>query len=365
MSSNESPNDSGIGPQGRGKKGQMLNIVRLLSWGALTGGAILLGAAGWQTSALAASDYTTDTYAADGEALALPEGTILAFEYAGFRHADEYIQNSNNVFGKLEGLPRNIPAGVGAFTDILRVAYFSRLWDHPLVFEAAATFVSVTEADLAGAPVTVNDGVRDAVLFLNYGAISEPKNERYLALSNYSFIPAGNYDKFKVLNTSTPNQYTDIPEIIYAEGLSKFGAQNFWFDFIGTIAIHSDGDSPFAAAPGVQFNKLTQDNSYDVKAYLRYVFAQSFWIAAGIEKSWGGNQIASGGALGATFGPTSFGEDNYLKGHLQGSIPITSDFHVAVDLTHDFEREGGQREDFTTEIRLVKVFLPETTKSLK
>ena len=67
----------------------------------------------------------------------------------------------------------------------------------------------------------------------------------------------------------------------------------------------------------------------------------------------------SGGLLGAKFGPTSLGLDDFLKGHLQAQYPFTKDFFLAFDLTHDFERQGGAREDFTAELRIAKLFLPE------
>jgi len=259
-----------------------------------------------------------------------------------------------------------MPSNVNLFTEIARFAYLTSLFDHPLALEAAIPYVDVADAKLGTvSPVTVNDGVLDAYLFFDYGLIVEPKNERYLAFSNYFIVPTGNYDKFKIVNVSTPDQFTDVPQIGYIEGLTKFGLKNFWFDFVANASIHSDGNSPVAVAPGVQFDKLTQDNTYNVKAFLRYVFAKSTWIGLGIEKSWGGNQIASGGLLGLPpssggLGPTSLGEDDFLKGHLQASYPLTPDFHLAIDITHDFEREGGLKEQFTAELRFIKFFLPAT-----
>jgi hypothetical protein len=52
------------------------------------------------------------------------------------------------------------------------------------------------------------------------------------------------------------------------------------------------------------------------------------------------------------------GKDDFTKGHLQASYPIGPDFHIAADLTHDFQREGGLKEDYTAELRLTKIFLP-------
>ena len=135
---------------------------------------------------------------------------------------------------------------------------------------------------------------------------------------------------------------------------------------IANASLHTDGNSPLALAPNAQFDNLSQGNSYDIKAFLRYEFAPATHIAVGIEKSWGGDQVASGGALRLYFGgPTSLGKDDFLKGHLQFSFPLAADFHVASDLTHDFEREGGFKEDFTAEVRLTKLFLPTAPLPMK
>jgi len=286
---------------------------------------------------------------------------MIAVNYVGVRQADQYIQNSNNIFGKAFGQPSVMTSDVELFTEMARFVYLTKLFDHPLALEAAIPYVRVGgDPQLGTVPdVTVNDGVRDAYLFFDYGLVVEPKNERIIAFTNYFVIPTGNYDKYKIINVSTPNQFVDIPQLAISEGLAKYGIPKFWIDIYANTSIHSDGNSPVASAPGVQFDKLTQDNSYNLEAFLRYQFSSTGFVAIGIEKSWGGNQVATGGLLGnVVLGPTSLGEDDFLKGHFQAQYPITPDFLMAVDLTHDFDRVGGLKEDFTAELRLVKLFLP-------
>ena len=331
-----------------------------MRWRTLAASFALLGClTGWQAPVIAGSDSSADTWAGDYLLLGLPQGTILAINYTGIRNSDSYIQNPNNIFGKAFGQPQNMNSSVSLFTDIARFLYITSLFDHPLALEAAIPYVDVAGgAQLGTVPVTTNDGFRDAYLFFDYGLIVEPKNERYLAFTNYFVIPTGNYNKFKVVNVSTPDQFTDVPQIALNEGLGKYGLQKFWFDIYANTSLHSDGGSPVASLPGLQFDKLTQENSYNLEAFLRYSFDNTTFIALGIEKSWGGNRIASGGVLGAFYGPTSLGEDDFLKGHFQAQWPVSQDFLMGIDITHDFEREGGLREDFTAELRLVKLFLP-------
>lgn len=327
------------------------------------GAALLSGVAFVQSPALAGSDNSFNSWAGDYQALALPAGTLLVLDYMGMDHANTYVQNSNNLFGK-KGLPETFGTNVGVLTDITRLTYFTTLFGHPLVLEGALTGADVVNANIDGNPVSSKSGIGDTVLWATYGLVVEPKNERYLGVTGIVYLPTGVYDKNAAINPFTSGQYTYVPQIGFTEGLSKYGLHNFWFDFIGNASIHTDGTAPLAANLGFplgvqQFDKLTQDTSYDVKAFLRYDFGQAVWLAVGVEKSWGGNQIASGGVLGnpLVLGPTSLGTDDYLKGHVQFSMPITRDIHVALDLKHDFEVSGGLKEDFGSEFRLTKFFL--------
>ena len=330
-------------------------------------GAAIIGSFLWQGQAYAGSDNSNDAWAGDVTLFALPPGTVIASEYLGYRQGDEYITTKNNVFATLTGGQHIIPSTVEIYTSISRLTYITSLLGQPLAFSAAATFAKADALNIGNFPApvgglgpqTIGPSFADPSAYISYGLIVDPRRERFLAFTNFFYFPAGNYDKFKQFNFSTADQYTWVPQITYAEGLSKFGMKGLWFDLIANMSVHSDGKDPFALAPGVQFDKVTQDNTYDVKAFLRYNFNQLGHIAVGIEKSWGGDQVYSGGVLQTIFGgPQSFGMEDYLKGHLQVALPLSRDFQIAADITHDFEREGGIREDFTAELRLSKLFTP-------
>src|SRR5262249_38499366 len=183
-------------------------------------------------------------------------------------------------------------------------------------------------------------------------------------------LPLARYDNTKSINVGTAHQFTYVPQIGYSEGLGKFwpGMKGWWFDLVANASIHTDGKDPIftALAPGVAatFNTLTQSTSYDVKAFLRYTPGPHQFFALGIEKSWGGEQIATNGAITvagvpvAPLLPVSLSKDDYLRGHLQFGFPLAQDFAVAADLHHDFARVGGFKDDFGAEIRVTKFFFP-------
>jgi hypothetical protein len=109
-----------------------------------------------------------------------------------------------------------------------------------------------------------------------------------------------------------------------------------------------------------------QGISYDVRAFLRYnPLPTLFFVAVGIEKSWGGEQIAANGKFAVTGLPIvapqpnlSLSRDDFFRGHFQFQVPITKEFAIAGDVFHDFARLGGFREDIGAEVRLTRIFFP-------
>ena len=160
-------------------------------------------------------------------------------------------------------------------------------------------------------------------------------------------------------NVSTAQQFTDVPQIGYTEGLKKLSPawSGFYFDLVANASFHTNGRNPVtvvnpaaAPLPGVlTYGTLVQGISYDFRAYLRYSPQPTlFFLAFGIEKSWGGEQIATNGRFAVSGLPIvvpqanlSLSRDDFLRGHFQFQIPITPEFAVAGDVFHDFERVAG------------------------
>jgi hypothetical protein len=326
-----------------------------------------------EAPASAGSDFDTFVFPADYAGLGLPSGTLVLSQYLGHTRSDAFDAPSDNILAKLNGGAKSFPATFPVFFEISRLDYITRLWDHPFVIEAAVATTAIGSTSIGNSPIltptglgpqTVNDGIFDPVIFFTYGLIADAKEERFLGFSTYFWIPSGNYDKFKQINVATPNQFTATPQFGYSEGLGKYtqSLKDFWFDLIANVSVHTDGSAPFATVVNgvpVQFDKLTQDPTFDLKFWFRYNFMQSGTLAVGLEKVWGGKQTMSGGVLGAELGPTALLEDNFLRGHLAAVVPLSKDFTFSAEITHDFERQGFFREDFGVQIRLLKLFFSE------
>ncbi|MBO0757084.1 MAG: hypothetical protein J2P54_14580 [Bradyrhizobiaceae bacterium] len=321
---------------------------------------------GWQAPAIAGSDNSSDTYAGDYQGGSLPTGTFLALQYAGFAHSDAFIEPSGTQ------VPNSHANILEEFT---RFAYFAQLGGHPFVIEAEIPAATLTDVDVPGTNNSVKGGLTDPVFHLTYFFISDAHTQRWLGFTNYFYFPLGQYDNTKTFNVATAHQFTDVPQIGYTEGLAKFSPnlKGFFFDFVANASFHTDGHDPInfanAAGPGtvVTFDTLTQSTSYDVKAFLRYDPMPLGFVALGIEKSWGGEQTATGGKINGVIPlpDNLLSKDDYLRGHLQFQFPLAKDFAIGGDIFHDFDRVGGFREDIGAEIRLTKFFFPEPPSASK
>lgn len=335
----------------------------------LTATCLLVGGIfSWQAPAIAGSDNSSDTYAGDYTGGSLPTGTFIALQYAGFAHSNAFVDTSGNQV-------TNSHANV--WEEFTRFSYFTQLGGHPFVIEAEVPFATLTNASIPGFPNNeVAGGFADPVVHLTYFLISDAQTQRWLGLTNYLYIPYGSYDNTKLINVAAPHQFTDVPQIGYTEGLGKFSPslKGFFFDLIANASFHTDGDSPlnFANTPSLlgpgtlTYDKVTQNTSYDIKAFLRYEPMTFAFIALGIEKSWGGEQTfvngrftVPGTPIVIPQNPLAVSEDDYLRGHLQFQFPLARDFAVAADVFHDFTRIGGFKEDIGAEIRVTKFFFPQ------
>src|SRR5262249_31409212 len=249
------------------------------------------GTVSWHPPAIAGSDNSSDTYAGDYTGGSLPTGTFIALQYAGFAHSNAFIDTAGN---RLPNSHANI------FEEFTRFAYFTQLGGHPFVIEAEVPFATLTDVNLPGTNNSVASGLTDPVVHMTYFLISDAQTQRWLGLTDYLYMPFGNYDNTKAINVATAHQFTDVPQIGYTEGLGKFSPalKGFFFDLIANASIHSDGNgpinfgpisipTPFGVFPGfLTYDKLTQSTSYDVKAFLRYEPKTFQFVAIGIEKSW-------------------------------------------------------------------------------
>ncbi len=338
------------------------------SVGALAGAAVLFGTIiGGNAPALAGSDRSTDTYAGDYEGGSLPTGTFAVLQYLRYSSADAF---SDTTGQQLPNTHANI------LVEFTRLAYLTSLWGHPIAMEGDIPFATLTDVNIPGTNNRVAGGLVDPDLHLTYFITADQNDQRWLGITNFFYLPLGrSFDNQAAVNVSTARQFTDAPQVGYTEGLGKLSPalNGVFFDLISHASFHTGGNSPLmvlnpasAPVPGVvTYDNLIQHPTYNVQAFLRYEPKPLQFVAIGIEKSWGGKQIAINGTFAATGQPITvpladfpLTKDDFLRGHFQFQVPLTQEFAVAGDIFHDFDSVGGLRENIGVEIRVVKLFLP-------
>jgi len=256
------------------------------------------------------------------------------------------------------------------------VTYFTAVANHPFIIEADLPFATLTDVNIPGTNNSVAGGLADPVFHMSYFFISDAKVQRWFGFTDFLWLPLGrNYNSRSPVNVSTPGQLTNTPQFGYTEGLGKISPSlnGLFFDLVANASFHTNGHNPLevvnppgAPFPGLlTFDGLTQKPSYDVKAFLRYNPSTFLFAAFGIEKSWGGEQIATNGTFVPTGLPVgiaqpnmSIGQDDFLRGHFQFQVPLAKDFTIAGDVFHDFRATGGFKENIGVEVRLAKFFFP-------
>jgi hypothetical protein len=339
------------------------------SWSvALTGVAgMLVAVLGGNTSAIAGSDNAPRTYAGDYQGGSLPIGTAIVSQYLSFAQSDAFVDPTGHT------LP---DSHANTWIEFTRVTYFAELANRPFVIEADLPFATLTDVNIPGTNNAVAGGLADPVVHFTYFLITDAKVQRWFGLTSFFWLPAGrSFDNQAVVNVSTPGQFTVTPQFGYTEGLGKLspGLNGLFFDLIANASFHTDGGSPLEAVnpasaplPGIlTYDTLTQRPSYDVKAFVRYNPSTFLYAAIGIEKSWGGEQIATNGRflvaglpVGIPQPDLSISKDDFLRGHFQFQVPVSQDFTIAGDVFHDFQATGGFRQNIGVEIRLAKLFYP-------
>jgi hypothetical protein len=345
-----------------------MRCTRRNAGGLLNVAALMVGVVGGPNPANAASDNSTDTYAGDYASASLPSGTFIALQYLGYFRGDAFVDSAGH---ELPNSRANI------FEEFTRFTYLGEIDGHKWAVGVEVPAATVTDLNIPGTNSLVAGGFTDPVVDLSYFFVADPRSERWLGITNHLYLPSGRkYDSQKAINVSTAHQLTDVPQIGYSEGLKKISPawSGFYVDLVANASFHTNGRNPVtivnplsAPLPGVlTYDTLSQGISYDFRVYFRYSpLPTLFFLAVGVEKSWGGEQIATNGRFAVSGLPIvvpqanlSLSRDDFFRGHFQFQIPVVQEFAIAGDVFHDFERVGGFRQNIGAEIRLARFFFP-------
>lgn len=262
--------------------------------------------------------------------LPAPAGTNLLVFYSQYATRSEYVSTSGQTFSNNTGLD--------SYVDILRYVHYMDIGGILIAPQVLLPAGTLYNGRIAGTDLNAAAGLGDPILATTVWVVNNKATETYVGLMPYLFLPLGQYSSGEALNLGENRWKLDLQAGWY-QGLG----QGFALQLTGDVIWYGDNTS---AGNGIQ--TLSQDNTYQVQAWLSYGFAETWRAAVGYSRFWGGTEYLGGVATGNAT------ERDQVR--LELSKFITPTFQVLGLVQRDFNTSGGFPEDFRGTVRLLQVF---------
>ncbi|MBP0579826.1 transporter [Labrys sp. LIt4] len=264
-----------------------------------------------------------------GDYTALPSGTNLALGYFGF---------TANSRLDIEGIGKIPKSRYQTAVGILRYLHYSDINGMPIAVQAFLPIGGFTQHQIGGVDARSKSGIGDLTLgftvFPLHGA--DQPGGTTVGLTAYVSAPTGNYSARAPFNIGTGTWYF-TPQLGVIQNLGK----GFFIDAAADVALYIDHTEY-----GL---KRSQDPSVQLQAYLRYQLSPATSVSFGYSGHFGGKQSVGGTYTGLK--TDSHGLRAFASHMLTPTWQISG--VVGADITN---AKGGFRNDFTGQIRLMKIF---------
>lgn len=265
-----------------------------------------------------------------GDYTALPSGTTLGVLYFG---------HSGNSDLRVGNVP--VPdSKYDLFTSIPRVLHYSDIAGVPIAVQAFLPFGAFTRHRIGGANALTSDGVGDLTTGFTVFPLSgaDKQGGTTVGLTAYVSAPTGNYSAIRPLNIGS-GTWQFFPQLGVIHNLGN----GFFVDLAADVTFFNE-HREF----GLNYR---QDESFQVQAYLRKNFTPTTFVAGGYSGRFGGKQYVSGIDTGLKT------EVNSLR--VFAGTFVTPTLQISAVGGLDISRpEGGFRNDYSVQIRLLNVFPP-------
>ncbi|MFG1304712.1 transporter [Xanthobacter autotrophicus] len=272
--------------------------------------------------------YATDVNSQDY--VPAPAGTNVFAFYSQYTTSDEYKSTLGHT------ITHN--TGIDVYVNTLRYVHYFEVLGFAGDLQVLVPVGTLYNAKIAGASLDAAAGIGDPILATGLWLLNDPAAGRYFGLVQYLFVPIGQYERGESLNLGENRWKYDLQA-----GLYQDLGNNFAFQVTGDVVWYGANDSA-----GNGWQRLTQDNTYQLQAWLSYAFAPTWSVAAGYSRYWGGDEYLNGVATGNAT------HKDQLR--LELSKFITPTFQVLGLVQRDFNTEGGFPENFRGTVRLLQVF---------
>ncbi|WP_377291798.1 transporter [Rhizobium sp. SG2393] len=292
-----------------GKKGRLASVAAGLALG----------------SALLAAQPAAAIDVSPGDYGVLPAGTNIGLLYYNFGKSDTL-----NVDGVGDIPNSELTTHVG----LLRALHYDEIGGVPVLFHAILPFGKI-DARIGGVDQPIDDGFGDLTLGATVFPIhsSDPTGTT-LGFSTFVTAPTGAYDVNRVsLGSGT---WTFTPQVGLQQGLGN----GFFLDAFADVAIQLDHSE--------SGREISRKPSSEVQAYLRYQFDQKTSVSFGYAGFFGGAGEVNGVKTGLKT------RADQLR--LFANTFVLPDVQLQGMVGTDIGGEGGFKQNFVAQVRLLKLF---------
>lgn len=253
-------------------------------------------------------------------------GTNLLLFYSQYAERSEYVSSS--------GVVTSADTGLASYVNILQYVHYLDVGGFTVAPQVLIPTGTLYDAKLGGVNLGSAAGFSDPIFAMPVWLVNNAATQTYVGLTPYLFVPLGQYDAGSPLNMGENRWKLDL-QAGWRQGLGNGFALQLTAD-VTWYGVNNEA--------GTGRQSLTQDNTYQLQAWLSYSFAKTWSVAAGYAKLWGGTEYLDGIPTGNST------ERDQIR--LELSTFVTPTFQVLGLVQRDFNTSGGFPEDFRGTVRL-------------
>lgn len=255
-----------------------------------------------------------------------PEGSTIATVYFVNRTLDGIYNNENKV----------VDGKIKTTAELVRIAHIFKLAGYPFapIFITGYADSISSEGVMESIVGKKSDGTSDLKLGFSFWPIDQKENHRYLSITFLEAFPTGEYNSQQKLNIGE-NRYKSTLNISYLDSFST----NLRGELYSEVAFYGNNNQ--------NGNNITQDKSYALTGYLRYITPYGFHPYIGIQNNYGG-AVYKDGVL-------QTGASKNIK-EMLGLLYRNKDFQIQLRYGKDSHIENGLKLGHEFVLRLQKEF---------
>lgn len=181
-------------------------------------------------------------------------------------------------------------------------------------------------------------GMGDPILANAIWINQDPSANRALGITQYLFLPLGDYSKNKELNIGE-NRWKYVLQTGYMHGIGS----SFILDLVADVTFFGENDSYSSSDL-----TLKQDPQYQMQGFVRYKLGERAAIHVGYSRLWGGERKIDGAGLGD--------ESAQEKIMVGGSYFFTPKAQALATFGRDISVDNGFKEESRLNLRLLYAF---------